>query len=208
MKKTSIFSIAAVALGLLGATFMSACNQPASKKASDSTTPSVESAASVDEEFVAYVNADSLSAKYEYFKDVREKLEAKIKKAQNDLQSKGQAFQREINEYQQKAHTMSADERQKTEERLARKQDELGQLDQNTSMSLAQDESTEMDKIYTSITEFLEKYSKEKDYKLVLTYSKANPTVLYIDPSFDITNQVIDELNAEYKKNKDKESKK
>src|SRR5690606_14582033 len=92
---------------------------------------------------IAYINSDTLSEKYEYFKDIRTKLEAKVKKAQGDLQSKGQAFQREVADYQQKAASMSASERQATEEKLARKQDELGRLDQNASASIAQDESTE-----------------------------------------------------------------
>jgi len=149
-----------------------------------------------------YINADTLSEKYEYFKDIKVKMEAKVKKAQTDLQSKSQAFQREVADYQQKAATLSASERQATEEKLARKQDELGRLDQNASASIQQDEATEFNNVYNSITEYLKKHAAEKGYKMVLTYSKSNPTVLYADSKLEITKEVVDALNKEYKSTK------
>ncbi|HLS94947.1 periplasmic chaperone for outer membrane proteins Skp [Sphingobacterium allocomposti] len=203
-------TLSKVSLGLVLAVAAVSCNQNAktagnNTASSDSTLASTASAQK--EEKIVYVNSDTLSEKYEYFKDIRAKLEAKVKKAQSDLQSKGQAFQREVAEYQQKAATMSASERQATEEKLARKQDELGRLDQNASASIAQDESTEFNNVYNTITEYLKKHAEENGYTLVLTYSKSNPTVLYVDKKLDITAQVIDALNKEYKEKKAKEKK-
>ncbi|NQD71892.1 OmpH family outer membrane protein [Sphingobacterium shayense] len=196
-----------VTLGLTVVIAAASCNQnqtPGGSKSTDST--STVSGTAADDK-IAYINSDTLSEKYEYFKDIRTKLEAKVKKAQGDLQSKGQAFQREVADYQQKAASMSASERQATEEKLARKQDELGRLDQNASASIAQDESTEFNNVYNTITEYLKKHAQEKGYKLVLTYSKSNPTVLYADSKLEITNDVIEALNKEYKEKKDKEKK-
>lgn len=161
----------------------------------------------VNQEKIAYVNGDSLSEKYELFIDARKTLEEKIKKAQNDLQAKSQAFQREIAEYQEKAPTMSASERENTENRLARKQEELGQLDQKASMSLAEDESKEYEKVYNSIADFLKKHAEENEYSVVLTYSRSNPTVLYADSKLDITTEVLEGLNKEYEENKEKKKK-
>jgi outer membrane protein len=44
--------------------------------------------------------------------------------------------------------------------------------------------------------------AKEKGYKMVLTYSKSNPSILFADESLDVTKEVLVGLNAEYKKNK------
>ncbi len=198
-----------VSFGVAIAIAAVSCNQTAqtgNNTAGDSTVAKT-STASAKEEKIVYINSDTLSEKYEYFKDIRAKLEAKVKKAQSDLQSKGQAFQREVAEYQQKASTMSASERQATEEKLARKQDELGKLDQNASAAIAQDESTEFNNVYNTITEYLKKHAEDNGYTLVLTYSKSNPTVLYADPKLDITAHVIDVLNKEYKDKKAKEKK-
>lgn len=192
--------------GLFVAGMIISCNQgtpTSSQTSADSTGLSTVEKT----EKIAYINADTLSEKYEYFKDIKTKLEAKVKKAQDDLQAKGQAFQREIADYQKNAATMSASDRQATEERLARKQDELGRLDQNASASLAQDEATEFNNVYNTITDYLKKHAEDKGYSLVLTYSKSNPTVLYADSKLEITSEVIEALNKEYKEKKAKDKK-
>lgn len=201
-------TLSKVSLGLALTATVVACNQGAktgAASASDSTKTAATTGAK--EEKIVYINSDSLSEKYEYFKDIRTKMEAKVKKAQGDLQAKGQAFQREVAEYQQKAGGMSASERQATEEKLARKQDELGRLDQNASSSIAQDESAEFNNVYNAITEYLKRHAEENGYTLVLTYSKSNPTVLYADSKLDITNSVIESLNKEYKNKQAKDKK-
>jgi outer membrane protein len=151
---------------------------------------------------VVYVNSDSLLTNYEYFKAVQKVFEDKSKKAQADLQAKGAAFQREVAAYQQNAGTLSADQRASTEERLARKQQELATYNQNAGNALANEEASENEKLYNKVSDFLKVHAKEKGYKIVLTYSKSNPAVLYADESLDVTKQVLEGLNAEYKKNK------
>ncbi|MFU1857425.1 outer membrane chaperone Skp [Sphingobacterium sp. CZ-UAM] len=199
----TIFSIVSkVSFGLLLAGTIVSCNQGAKTQnepsKNDSNTVSKESQGS-NKDKIVYLNSDSLSEKYQYFKDIKSKLENKVKKAQTDLQAKSAAFQREVADYQKNAATMSAADRQATEQKLARKQDELARLDQTASSSLAKDESEEFNNVYNKITEFLKKHAADNGYKLVLTYSKSNPTVLYADPSLEITNEVIKQLNDEYK---------
>jgi len=185
---------------LLTAGLVSCNNQktPATSSSKDSLSTEKGSIS----ESIVYVNSDSLLNNYEYFKDVRTSFEAKAKKAQADLQSKGTAFQKEVADYQKNAGTMSAEQRASTEERLARKQEELGKLNQNASNSLGQQEMEENKKLYDKVSEYLKKYSAEKGYKFVLTYSTSNPTVLYADKSLEVTKEVVDGLNAEYKKEK------
>ncbi|MBP3943257.1 OmpH family outer membrane protein [Sphingobacteriaceae bacterium WQ 2009] len=199
-----IFStLTKASVAIMLTTAVVSCNQGAKSSAtssSDSTTAAVANTPSAEK--IVYINSDSLSEKYDYFKDIKSKLEAKVKKAQTDLQAKSQAFQREVAEYQQKAGTMSASERQATEEKLARKQDELARLDQNASASIQQDEASEFNAVYTSITEYLKKHATENGYKFVLTYSKSNPAVLYADSKLEITNEVVKALNEEYKSKK------
>lgn len=193
--------VAKAGIGMILAAAAVSCNQQT--KPGATSTPAGDSLQTKAEKIV-YVNADTLLEKYEYFKDVRTKLEEKMKKAQADLQSRSNAFQREVADYQQKAPTMSAADRQSTEERLARKQDELARHNQNASTSFAQEEASEHEKLYSRITDYLKKHAKEKGYKLVLTYSVSNPAVLYADDSLEITNEVLSALNAEYTKEKKK----
>ena len=193
LSKATLFFTAAL--------IITSCNNKTSESsttANDSTSATLEVSKDKQAEKIVYVNSDSLSEKFVYFKDIRTKLESKAKKAQNDLQSKGQAFQREVAEAEQKVATMSASERQAVQERLARKQQELAQLNQNASASLAQDENTEVNAVYNTISEYLKKHAEEKGYQYVLTYSRSNPAVIYADPKLDITKEVVEGLNKEY----------
>src|SRR5690606_18705245 len=145
--------IAKAGIGVL-VTAMVSCNQQGTTPASVSSTGDSTQAGA---EKIVYVNVDTLLEKYEYFKDIRTKLEEKAKKAQADLQSRSNAFQREVADDQQKAPTMSAYDRKSTEERFARKQDELARHNQNASTSFAQEEAAENEKLYGRITEYLSK---------------------------------------------------
>lgn len=203
-------NLSKITLGIAMVSAAVACNQNAattSASKNDSTSNTASSSDAKASGKIVYVNSDTLSAQYEYFKDARTKLEGKAKQAQQNLQSKGQAFQRELAEAEQKAPTMSASERQATEERLARKQQELAQLNQNASASLAQDEQTEMTAVYTAITDYLKKHAQENGYEFVLTYSSTNPAVIYADQKLDITKEVIAALNKDYKDKKTTEKK-
>ncbi len=191
----NIFKLTA---GLLTvASFIVACNQDQPK-----TSTSGKTTTDKPVEEIVYVNSDSLLENYTYFKDIRSKMESKSKKAQVDLTAKGNAFQKEVAEYQQSAQTMSADARAATEQRLARKQQELATFNQNASSALANESAAENEKLYEKVAEYLKGYAKKKGYKMVLTYSKANPTVLFADESLDVTKEVVSGLNTAYKTEK------
>jgi outer membrane protein len=130
------------------------------------------------------------------------RLEKKGKAAQADLVSRGQAFQREVAEYQKAAATMSADQRQATEQRLQRKQQELQAYQQNAGAQVQNDQSGEQAKLYEKVAEFLKTYAKDKGYKMVMTYQKGNSGILYGDASLDITSDVVKKLNEAYAKDK------
>lgn len=180
---------------------MASCNQ-GTNPGNAATGSSDSTVAHPAADQIVYVNSDSLLENYEYFKEIRARLEEKAQKAQTDLQNRSTAFQREIADYQQKAPTMSAADRQSTEERLARKQDELARHQQNAGASFAQEEADENEKLYTKITEYLKEHAKENGYKFVLTYSTASPSILYADESLEITTEVLQALNAAYEKEK------
>lgn len=191
-----------ITLGLAITAGISACNNNQTKPSNQSKNDSTASVSTNNAEKIVFVNSDSLLANYTYFKEMQSKLEEKAKKTQAELTSKGNAFQREVSEYQQKAATMSAQERQSTEERLARKQEELGKFNQNANQSFASDEAQEQEKLYNKVADFLKEHAKGKGYKLVLTYSKGNPNVLFADESLEVTKEVLDGLNESYKKEK------
>ena len=195
MKITSKFSSIATAAAIISV--MSACQD---KGAAPATTAKTETSAVSTSEKIVYVNSDSLLTKYKYFKDIKVKLEGKAKSAQSDMASKAQAFQREVAQYQQQANTLPADQRAATEERLARKDQELKAYQQNAGAALQTEQATENEKLYDKVAEYLKTYAKKKGYKMVLTYSKGNSAILFADESLDVTSEVIVGLNEAYDK--------
>jgi len=199
MKTASIFT--KLTLGLLIAAGVSACKQGSGSTAS---APAASGATADSKESIVYINSDTLLAKYNYAKDIDQQLSDKGKAAQSDLQSKGEAFQREVAEYQKDANTMPADQRQTTEQRLSREQQQLQTYQQNATAQFQNDKATEDAKLYDKVDDFVKQYAKQKGYKLVLTYSKGGNAVLYGDASLDITADVVKGLNDSYTKDSSK----
>jgi outer membrane protein len=193
--KTTASIFTKITLGVLLAGSIAACNK--------TKTDDKPAAASVaNKETIVFINQDTLLSKYQYAKDVTKTMQDKGKSAQSDLASRGQAFQREVAEYQKNATTLPADQRQTTEQRLQREQQDLQGYQQNATAQFQTEQANQAGKVYDKIAEFVKGYAKEKGYKLVLTYSKANPTVLYGDQSLDVTAEVTKRLNDAYTKDK------
>lgn len=195
------FKLSTLATAVALVSVMASCqnkeNTPASGTATKTTTESVK-----NNEPIVYVNSDSLLTKYEYFKDLKVKLDTKSKAAQTDLAAKQQAFQREVAQYQQQQNTLPADQRAATEQRLARKQQELQAYQQNAGAALQDEQAKEQETLYNKIADYLKVYAKDKGFKMVLTYQKGNSAILYADPALDVTSEVIVGLNEGYKADK------
>ncbi len=155
-----------------------------------------------ESEKIVYVNSDSLLATYDYAKAVKAKMEAKTKAAESDYAAKQQAAQREFQQYQAQANSLSADQRAVTEQRLQRKGQELQAYQQNAGAALQNENAKENEALYNKVTAYLKSYSKTKGFKMVLTYSKGNSAILFADESLDVTSEVIKGLNEAYAKDK------
>jgi outer membrane protein len=195
--KTYVSNLIKTSLAVTAIAIFAACNQTKTD-----SSPVVTANANPAKAEIVYVNSDSLLNKYEYFKDLSKRLQEKGKSANDDVVAKGQAFQREVSDYQKSAPTLSADQRQSTEQRLQRKNQELQAYKENATAQFQQENASEQSKLYDKIADFAKTYAKEKGYKLVLTYSKANPTVLFGDPTLDVTADVVKRLNDLYAKDK------
>jgi len=192
--KSSASFFTKIATGVLLASTIIACNKP---KTDDKPVVAVP-----NKETIVFINQDTLLSKYNYAKDMDKTIQDKGKEAQSAEQSRGEAFQREVAAYQKNASTMPADQRQTTEQRLQREQQDLQTHQQNAAAQFQNERSVDAGKVYDKIADFAKLYAKEKGYKLVLMYSKANPTIIYGDQTLDVTTDVIQRLNDAYAKEK------
>lgn len=146
---------------------------------------------------IAYVNSDSLLSKYEYFKDISSELEGKRVKLETEYRNRAEGLQKEIENFQRTAQSMTINQARAREEDLMVKQQNLYQYQQSLGQQLLQEEAKLNEQLYKVVSDYLSEYSTANQYHLVLTYTKGSG-VLFADNRLDITNEVIRGLNQKY----------
>jgi len=202
---------------VLGVVLVS-CNQPVGNEKGtkkDSTnveatssqnieSKSVEEAATAESNFdgtykIVFIDTDSLVARYKFFIDGNERMVKMEKSMRNRLESKTKKLQKEYEEYmrQGKAGLLTLKQQQDTEASLTKQQQDLATLEQTLTQKLMTEKQVLNEKINKTVASFIEAYRIEKGYTLILQKQTLNG-VLSGDPSLDVTEEVINRLNAKY----------
>jgi outer membrane protein len=149
---------------------------------------------------IAYVNTDTLLKYLDYAKEVRERLEAKGKKLDADLQNRAKALETEIGAYQRNINSMTIGQAKAVEEDLGKKQQNLAVYQRRIEQEIATDQLKVTEELYGSLTTFLKKYAEQNGLEIVLKVSRESD-VLFARSSLDISQDVVKGLNEEYKNN-------
>ncbi|MBP5365315.1 MAG: OmpH family outer membrane protein [Bacteroidales bacterium] len=149
---------------------------------------------------IAVVNTDSLIQNYAYAKKISDDLMNATEAKQTEFNQKTRVFQQDVAEFQRKVQNngfLSVERAQKEQQRLAKVEQDLQELNERLSNELMQEQARLTQELHDTIDNFLNTYAKGK-YSIVLNNSAINNTVLYCIESVDITNEVVDALNARY----------
>jgi outer membrane protein len=149
---------------------------------------------------IVYINLDTLQSKYEYIKKLNKDLENKANTDDARLQAEGNKFQADYMRFQEQIQAQSITEQQAQEAQmdLQRKKLALEELEQSISRNYAQEAKKATDKYIDNVNNFLSRRSKEHHYSYVLGYTRGSQ-VIFANDSLDITRQVVDGLNKEYR---------
>jgi outer membrane protein len=150
---------------------------------------------------VAWVNTDSVWEQYDFVTDVKAELAAYEQNLMNQYTASVSAFQNEYNEYIKKAsaYQLTLDEQKKTEEKLAKKQQSLQELDAQLSQKLIDEKTTRNMEVHDTIVKFVARFNQKHKYTYILERSYGG-SILWADSVLEITSPVIKGLNEEYKK--------
>ncbi len=153
---------------------------------------------------VAYVNTDSVLSQYELVRIMEAKLEGEGEAMKKELQRREQNLRQHYAEYQQrvKNDNISIDEAKQTEEALMRQQEELMLLQEEYSTQYANKTMGMNQELVDTVRTFLDRYNKKKNFDYILAKSSANNNILFARDTFDITSELVDKMNKEYKKNR------
>lgn len=150
---------------------------------------------------IAYINSDSVLEKYEYLKANRVQLEQKTKKIEQEYRNRAQGLQNEITAYQRNVSSMTLGQVKAVEEDLGKKQQNLQMYQQSISQQLMEEEAKLNRELYDRVTKYLQKYARDKNLHVVLKYDLSSD-VLFAGEALDVSADVIQGLNDEYKQEK------
>ncbi len=195
MKKTNFIlnGFLALAIGLMFA-------QCAGNNNASTTSAPVAGATGSSNMKIAFVEIDSLLTKYNFWNDLSEQMLKKEENIRTTLNEKGKKLEAEAREFERKIQNNGFTSRERAEQeqaRLMKQQQELQELQQKLANDLAAENQKNSLELRDSINSFLNEYNKSKGYDLIIS-NTAFDNLLYGNPALNITNEIVEGLNARY----------
>ena len=195
MKKTNFIlnGFLALAIGLVFA------QCAGNNNVSTASAPATDAAASSNVK-IAFVEIDSLLNKYNFWNDLSEQMLKKEENIRTTLNEKGKKLEAEAREFERKIQNNGFVSRERAEQeqaRLIKQQQELQELQQKLAAELEVENQKNSLEIRDSINSFLKEYNKSKGYDFIISNAGFD-NLLYGNPVYNITNEIVEGLNARY----------
>lgn len=148
---------------------------------------------------IAYINIDSLDLKYEYINDKSKEIKNKQATLEGQLSSMYAKFQQDVADLQQAAQAglRSEAELKKEEAVLQQRQYEIANKEKQLQV-LSEEVGATQFAMLQNVSKFIEKFNNGK-YDFILAYTSNISSVLYAKPDLEITTEVVNGLNEEYR---------
>jgi len=153
---------------------------------------------------IAYVNLDSLNAQYLFITEKSAELEQSATAAEAKVKAEAAKRQKEVNElvaYAQKGN-LPADEQATVQNRLSQLENELAQIQQQEEQILMQNESALQENLRKKLEVYTANYAKANGWDYIFSYQSTAPLILFANPIYDLTTEIVKGLNAEYETEK------
>lgn len=147
---------------------------------------------------VAFVRMDSLLLNYEVYKGMSEELLKQEESARATLNQKATDLQRDMEDFQKKLENRAflSEERARSEqERILRKQRDLQELNAKMEQDLLVKQKQMNDRLAAAIDSVVTAYNKTKGFSFILS-TAGSDNILYGDAALNVTNEILDILNA------------
>jgi Skp family chaperone for outer membrane proteins len=150
---------------------------------------------------VAYVNGDSLNAKYNFIveksKDLDQKMAAAEERVKKEYGPRQAQYEQNMR-YAQEHPDMSEAEAIALQKDMERLQIEMDEIQQREVGVLQKKEAQLQEDLLNRVNQYLAKFTKERGIDFVINKQSEFQVILYGNADYDITADVIAGLNAEY----------
>lgn len=194
--KKSFSKIAIVTLTAFA--FIACNNQPKQNNTVASKNETTTTPAS-DNQKVAYVEIDSIMSQYTYWKDVTKIIKAKEANIQRTLAGKQKAIQAAAANFQQnvQANKYTQVQAQQIQASIQKQAQDADALQQRLGAEYQNEVAKYNKALSDSVHNYLKEYNKDKKFAIIL--AKSGDNILYADPAYNITDDVIKGMNQAYK---------
>ena len=154
---------------------------------------------------IAYVDTDTIMAKYQYAIDLEEELRAYKSQQEKYYEQQMTQFQSDYQNYLQTGASLTLTQQQQKEAELKQRAEKMSTLEQELMAKVAERQMTENTKLLNAIFAFIREYNAaNQQFDVILRKSFNDTPVLYANPAMDITEEILAGLNEEYKNVKGK----
>jgi outer membrane protein len=153
---------------------------------------------------IAYVNLDSLNTQYLFISEKSSELEKSATAAEAKVKAEAAKRQKEVDEliaYAQKGN-LPADEQATVQNRLSQLENELAQIQQQEEQILMQNEAALQEDLRKKLEVYTANYAKANGWDYIFSYQSTAPLILFANPIYDLTTEIVKGLNAEYETEK------
>jgi outer membrane protein len=149
------------------------------------------------------MNLDTLNLKYEFIKNLRKDLEGTVNKLQSELKKEEESLQKDGADFQQKvqSNAISEDKAKQIYEILMQRQQALVEKKDRYTQMMANQQITMNQTLTDTLTSFLKRYNKTWRFDYIMGF-KSEGEILIANDTLDITRNVLDAINKEYKERK------
>lgn len=148
---------------------------------------------------IAYVELDSLNEKITFIKEKRKELEAEMKAIEQEQENGYRGLQAQRDNFLKKGAAITEEEAQAFQGKLMEQQQRIDSRKQDLSQKLNEKSFNIMDGIQKKLKDFLAEYNKDKKYQYIFTTGTGLDYMVLKDSSLNITNDVIQGMNAKMK---------
>lgn len=153
---------------------------------------------------IAYINIDSLLINYIFAKNANEELISKQESSTATLNSRARSLQNEMDEFNRKLENQAFLSRERAEQAqmaIMTKQQDLQKLEAQMAQQLMEQQQKMSEQLRDTIDNFLKSFNADGRYQMIIS-NTANDNVLFATEGYDITDEVVSELNKRFNKGK------
>lgn len=146
----------------------------------------------------AYVDTAKLLEEYQEAKDIESKYKIKSEEMGRELEGKAQQWKLDAASFQKEAQAKGPQWAQLRGQELQKREQEIAYMQQAMMQQLQQESGAEMDSLVKKIKNHIKDFGKKKGYEYIYGTGDA-ASVLYAKEGYDITDEILKELNGKYK---------